>query len=68
MDAPLTVSGRPMPSRQTKHLTIGCLVFTDGHDPDLNPTYQEFAVHYGMGVVPEAVSFLRIVADIFILL
>ena len=22
------------------------------YDPDLNPTYQEFAVHYGMGVVP----------------
>jgi transposase len=22
------------------------------YDPDLNPTYQDFAVHYGMGVVP----------------
>jgi transposase len=22
------------------------------YDPDLNPTYQEFAMHYGMGVVP----------------
>ena len=22
------------------------------YDPDLNPTYQEFAVYYGMGVVP----------------
>ncbi len=22
------------------------------YDPDLNPIYQEFAVHYGMGVVP----------------
>ena len=22
------------------------------YDPDLNPTYQEFAVHYGMGVMP----------------
>jgi len=22
------------------------------YDPDLNPTYQEFVVHYGMGVVP----------------
>lgn len=22
------------------------------YDPDLNPTYQEFAVHYGMGIVP----------------
>src|SRR6202165_731060 len=22
------------------------------YDPDLNPTYQEFAIHYGMGVVP----------------
>jgi transposase len=22
------------------------------YDPDLNPTYQEFALHYGMGVVP----------------
>jgi transposase len=22
------------------------------YDPDLNPTYQEFAVHYGIGVVP----------------
>jgi transposase len=22
------------------------------YDPDLNPTYQEFAVHYGMRVVP----------------
>jgi hypothetical protein len=22
------------------------------YDPDLNPTYPEFAVHYGMGVVP----------------
>jgi transposase len=22
------------------------------YDPDLNPTYQEFAVHYGLGVVP----------------
>ena len=21
-------------------------------DPDLNPTYQEMAVHYGVGVVP----------------
>jgi transposase len=23
------------------------------YDPDLNPTYQEMAMHYGMGVVPE---------------
>ena len=22
------------------------------YDPDLNPTYQEFAMHYGMGVLP----------------
>jgi transposase len=22
------------------------------YDPDLNPTYQEFAAHYGVGVVP----------------
>ena len=22
------------------------------YDPDLNPTYQEFAMHYGMGVIP----------------
>ncbi len=22
------------------------------YDPDLNPTYQEFAMHYGVGVVP----------------
>lgn len=27
MDSPLTISDRPKPSRQTKHLTIGCLVF-----------------------------------------
>lgn len=27
MGAPLTVSDRPKPSRQAKHLTIGCLVF-----------------------------------------
>jgi transposase len=25
---------------------------THRYDPDLNPTYQEFAVHYGMAVVP----------------
>jgi transposase len=22
------------------------------YDPDLNPTYQEMAIHYGVGVVP----------------
>ena len=22
------------------------------YDPDLNPTYQEFAMHYGVGVMP----------------
>jgi transposase len=22
------------------------------YDPDLNPTYQEMAMHYGVGVVP----------------
>ena len=22
------------------------------YDPDLNPTYQELATHYGVGVVP----------------
>jgi cyclohexyl-isocyanide hydratase len=27
MDSPLTVSDRQRPSRQTKHLTIGCLIF-----------------------------------------
>ena len=26
------------------------------YDPDLNPTYQEFAVHYGMGVVPAIIT------------
>lgn len=27
MDSPLTISDRQKPSRQTKHLTIGCLIF-----------------------------------------
>ena len=27
MDSTLTISGRQKPARQTKHLTIGCLIF-----------------------------------------
>ena len=36
-----------MPDNTKTAVTRACR-----YDPDLNPTYQEFAVHYGMGVVP----------------
>ena len=36
-----------MPDNPKTAVTRACR-----YDPDLNPTYQEFAVHYGMGVVP----------------
>jgi cyclohexyl-isocyanide hydratase len=40
MDTPLTISDRPKPVRQTKHLTIGCLLFPRMDQIDFTGPYE----------------------------
>ncbi len=40
-----------------------CTIIANRYEPDLNPTYNDFAKHYGFAVMPARVKSPRVGAD-----